>query len=100
MQKITKRVASAIMCIFLVVALFTSVFFVVENAHHQCTNKEGCPICAEIVQSLNFIAGIRLLPAPAILIIIAQMAFFVVQDICQQLDNHTTLISLKVELLD
>ena len=94
-----KRFAAVIMCIMLVLSIFTASFYIVSRAHHECTGQD-CPICHEIqlcVQFLNTVGGAVILSAVVLFtvheILIVLMSFV---HVCQ----NNTLVSLKVKLSD
>ena len=44
-----KRIFSVAVCILFLFVIFASLFYIVEEADHQCTGEE-CPVCANIHQ--------------------------------------------------
>ena len=94
-----KRFAAVIMCIMLVLSIFTASFYIVSRAHHECTGQD-CPICHEIqlcVQFLNTVGG------AAIIVVVAFFTvreFLIVLPLFDHVCQNNILVSLKVKLSD
>ena len=94
-----KRFAAVIMCIMLVLSIFTAYFYIVSRAHHECTGQD-CPICHEIqlcIQMLNTACGAVVIAAVTLLTVFKTS----LMRACMGLnDRRATLVSLKVKLSD
>lgn len=95
-----KRVVSWIVLIVFSFVIFCSSCFIITHADHDCTG-EDCSVCMELAECHNalnalgtaFIGGVNLAVVMLILAVTAS-SFTKTQT------EHTTLISLKVELLN
>ncbi len=100
-MKITvKKIISIIVFLSVIIVLISSTIFIVKHINHHCTDK-NCPICIELVNSNSIISNLGNTCA----IVFCYLAF-VIGYIAYRLfagfslSNNTTLISLKVELLN
>ena len=93
------RFAAVLMCVILTAVILLSSFYIVEEAHHDCTGQ-NCPICHEIqlcVQFLNTVGG------AAIIVVVAFFTvreFLIVLPLFDHVCQNNTLVSLKVKLSD
>ena len=100
MKKVVNRSIVFLIMISVMLMLVISSFMIAKHIHHHCTGKD-CPVCSELTQCFN---NVRLLgsvgntPVLSLAFVIgfAVMLMFTVSTI----SNKTTLISLKVELLN
>ena len=94
-----KRFAAVIMCIMLVLSIFTASFYIVSRAHHECTGQD-CPICHEIqlcVQFLNTVGGAVII---AVVVLFTVHVLLIVLTSFRHVCQNSTLVSLKVKLSD
>ena len=94
-----RSVSAAVMCLVLLLALFTSAAYISREVHHTCTG-DNCPICHEIQicqQILNTTGtgntGAAGGLCPALFFLALVSVYF-----CRT--TAVTLISLKVKLSD
>ena len=96
---IMKRISAALAAVLFVLVVFCSSVFIAVHGHHHCTD-EDCVVCMELEQcrdSLNTLGA----SLPAIVFAAAVMVLFVILAAAAvKCLNGSTLISLKVELLD
>lgn len=99
MTSIMKRISAALAAVLLVLVIFCSSVFIAVHGHHHCTD-EDCAVCMELEQcrdSLNTLGA----SLPVIVFAAAVMVLFVILAAAAvKCLNGSTLISLKVELLD
>lgn len=99
MTSIMKRISAALAAVLFVLVIFSSSVFIAVHGHHHCTD-EDCAVCMELEQcrdSLNTLGA----SLPAIVFAAAVMVLFVILAAAAvKCLNGSTLISLKVELLD
>ena len=85
--------------IFLLIGIFGSYCYIVDNAHHDCTG-DNCPVCAHIAEACQFISNIKsVIVMPFIMAVLCVFAYRKVSDSDGRIVCNT-LISRKVELLD
>ena len=93
------RFAAVLMCVILTAVILLSSFYIVEEAHHDCTGQ-NCPICHEIqlcIQMLNTACGAVVIAAVTLLTAFKTS----LMRACMGLnDRRATLVSLKVKLSD
>ncbi len=100
MSKSKSRVLSLIVLLAFSFVIFTSSLFIIVHADHHCTG-EGCAVCTELAECHNTLSALGTAVAgtlPVSLILIAAAVLVCVT--VQARSEHTTLISLKVELLN
>ena len=56
MQKV-KKLLSAFLALVVLCTFFSSVFFIIHEADHDC-NGENCPVCAAITVCRSFISAL------------------------------------------
>ena len=100
MKKVTNRFIVFLITISVMLMLVISSFMIVKHIHHHCTG-EACSVCRELIQCFN---NVRILgtadntPVLSIAFVIGFMVTLLFAVIT--MSNKTTLISLKVELLN
>lgn len=95
-RRSTKGVAVFI-CLLFCFAMVFSVFFIAEEADHDCTG-EDCPICAEIRVCANVLGSAAIVPAATAVCSILPLPFIQPQR-CYDTEVHrATLVSLNVKL--
>ena len=84
----------------LMLVLISSAFFIAQNIDHQCEG-DSCPVCTEIASCHSNIQNFGCTGAESTCST-ALVIGFIAYIICAvfSVSNNTTLISLKVELLD
>ena len=100
MSKIGNRAISWIALMVFSLVIFCSSAFIIVHTDHDCTGAD-CSVCAELVQcnkTLNAL-GTAVAGALQLTLIICIAASFC-KVIIKSHSAHTTLISLKVELLN
>ena len=95
-----KRAVSWVLFIVFCLVIFCSSAFIIVHADHDCTG-EDCSICMELAQcrkTLNMLgtAFAGALQLTLMLCIVAALCSIIIRSHSE----HTTLISLKVELLN
>lgn len=83
----------------LLIGTILSIGFVARYAHHDCRGVE-CPICIEIEKSIEFISSIQYLPIASVSLGILYLVYKVHRVRLKIRVLLTTLVSLKVEMLD
>ena len=100
MKKVANRFIVFLIMISVMLMLVISSFMIAKHIHHHCTGS-NCPVCEEIIQCFN---NVRLLgysgngPVLSNAFFIGFMVTFIFA--VSTMSNKTTLISLKVELLN
>ena len=100
MSKIRKRAVSWIVLIIFSIVIFCSSAFIIVNTDHNCTG-EKCSICMELAEchkTLNTL-GTAVTGALQLLLMLC-IVVALCKNIIKSHSAHTTLISLKVELLN
>lgn len=100
MSKNGKKAVSWILFIVFSLAIFCSTAFIIVHADHFCTD-EDCSICMELAECHKTLHTLGTAVAGAlqltlILCIVAALCSIIIKTHSE----HTTLISLKVELLN
>lgn len=83
----------------LFIGTILSIGFVARYAHHDCRSVE-CPICIEIEKAIKFISSIPYLPTASVSLVILFLVYKVYWIRIEVRVLLTTLVSLKVEMLD
>jgi hypothetical protein len=100
LKKVANRFIVFLITISIMLMLVISSFMIVKHIRHHCTGK-NCPVCSELTQCFN---NVRLLgtasdtPVLSIAFVIGFMVTLLFA--VSTMSNKTTLISLKVELLN
>ena len=100
MSKNSKKAVSWILSVIFSLIIFCSSAFIIVHANHFCTG-EDCSICMELAECHKTLHTIGTAVAGAlqltlILCIVAALCNIIIKSHSE----HTTLISLKVELLN
>lgn len=100
MKKVINRIIIFFIMISVMLMLVISSFMIAKHIHHHCTGK-NCPVCSELTQCFN---NVRLLGnvgnAPVLSFAFAIGFAVTLIFAASTMSNITTLISLKVELLN
>ncbi|MBR6982792.1 MAG: hypothetical protein IKH75_04520 [Ruminococcus sp.] len=100
MSKSRNRAISWIVLMVFSFVIFTSSAFIIVHAYHDCTG-EDCSICMELAQCRKTLHTLGTAVAGALqLTLILCIAAALYKVIIKTHSAHTTLISLKVELLN
>ena len=95
------RIISGLILIVFSFVIFSSACFIIKHADHECTG-EDCPFCTELSVCGKILQTLG--NAVSFAAITAVVFFSALSDVNDHLlsysDNHNTLISLKVELLN
>ncbi|HRR76460.1 MAG TPA: hypothetical protein P5191_06565 [Ruminococcus sp.] len=95
-----KRIVSCIILIVFCFVVFSSSCFIITHADHDCTG-ENCSICIELVECQKALHTFGAAVAGAFkLTLTLCIAAVLSKVIIKAHSAHTTLISLKVELLN
>ena len=100
MKKVANRFIVFTIMISVVLMLVISSFMITKHMHHHCTGN-NCPVCQEIIQCINnvrllgFTVNGFVLSNTYVIVFMVTLIFAV-----STMSNKTTLISLKVELLN
>ena len=100
LKKVINRIILFLIMMAVVLMLIISSLLIAKHIHHHCTGK-NCPVCSVLTQCFN---NVRLLGTAcdtpvlsfAFVIVFAVVLVFA----ANTMSNITTLISLKVELLN
>ena len=80
--------------------IFGSTVFIVIHADHECTS-EDCSVCMELAECHKTLNAFGTDVAGTVRITVMLIAIaFIIKEIIVDRSYHTTLISLKVELLN
>lgn len=94
------RALSVMILLVFSLVIFCSSLFIITNADHECCG-EGCSVCTELAECLNNLhtaeSTVSGAVQPAILLI---AVFILINAYIRTRSGHSTLISLKVELLN
>ena len=93
------RFAAVLMCVILTAVILLSSFYIVEEAHHDCTGQ-NCPICHEIqlcIQMLNTACGAVVIAAVTLLTVFKTSRMRASMGLN---DRRAKLVTLKVKLSD
>lgn len=94
------RIVSFIVVLLFSLVIFGSGLFIIFHADHNCTG-EDCPVCTEIAECYGALHTIGTANADVSLLVPAFVsALILARVIIKTHSEHTTLISLKVELLN
>ena len=100
MSKNRNRAISWIVLMVFSLVIFCSSAFIIVHADHDCTG-EDCSICMELAECHKTLHTLGTAVAGALmLILILCIAAVLCNIIIKSHSEHTTLISLKVELLN
>ena len=100
MVKIRNRAISWIVLAVFCLVIFCSSAFIIVHADHDCTG-EDCSVCMELAEchkTLNTL-GTAVAAALSLALMLCTVAA-ICRTIIKSRSEHTTLISLKVELLN
>ena len=100
MTKSRNRAISWIMLVVFSLVIFCSSVFMIVHAEHDCTG-EGCSVCTELAECYKMLRALGTAAAgklrPALMI---PAVYIYCGIVLKTRSAHTTLISLKVELLN
>ena len=100
MSKGRVRVLSWVILLVFSLVIFSSSLFIITHAAHDCTG-EDCSICMELAECHKTLHTLGTAVAGVLqLILILCIAAALYKVIIKTHSSHTTLISLKVELLN
>lgn len=100
MSKSRNRAVSWIILIVFILVILCSSAFIITHTNHECTDKE-CFVCMELAQCHKSLHTLGTTFAGALqLTLMLCIAVMLVRIISYFHSEHTTLISLKVELLN
>ena len=100
MAKSRNRAVSWIVLVVFSLVIFCSSAFIIVHADHDCTG-EDCSICMELAQCHKTLNTLGTAVAGALqLTLILCIAVVLCKITIKSHSSHTTLISLKVELLN
>ena len=95
-----KKVLSLIMLFVLNFVIFGSSCFIISHTGHDCSG-EDCPVCMELAECHKILHTLGTAVPGAIQSILMLCIAVLLCNVIRKSDPvHTTLISLKVELLD
>lgn len=94
-----RKVCVLFVITFILVNILFSYQFISENAHHDCS-EEHCLICMQLEEASQFIQSIKHIPTASFLMTVLFLFTKWVSHATEHLRVNTTLISLKVELLN
>ena len=95
----SRRLVSILIAAVFSIVVFGSLLFIIEHSAHDCSG-EDCAVCMEIAACHNLSAfGTTSAAAIAVTAAIAIFAVLVIAAV-RTISNNSTLISLKVELLN
>ncbi|MCR4861851.1 MAG: hypothetical protein K5884_04440 [Ruminococcus sp.] len=96
----SRRLVSILIAAVFSIVVFGSLLFIIEHSAHDCSG-EDCAVCMEIAACQNNLSAFGTTSAAAIAVT-AAIAIFAVLVIAavRTISNNSTLISLKVELLN
>ena len=100
MSKIGNRAISWIALMVFSLVIFCSSAFIIVYADHDCTG-EDCSVCMELTEchkTLNTLGTAFM--GSVHLAVMMFVSFVIVRSLAKTRSDHTTLISLKVELLN
>ncbi len=100
MSKSRCKVLSWVILIVFSFVIFSSSLFIITHAEHDCTGEE-CSVCMELSECHKTLHTLGTAVARAIQLILMLFAVAaVIRVMIKTRSEHTTLISLKVELLN
>lgn len=100
MSKSRGRVLSWIILLVFSLVIFSSSLFIITHADHDCKG-EVCSVCMELAECHKTLHTLGTAVARAIqLMVMLFTVVAVIREIIKTWSGHTTLISLKVELLN
>ena len=94
-----KRKIAAMLCIVVVFVMFSSLFYIEKEIHHDCTGHD-CPICACIQQAEQNIRNIRTLGSAVTFSVIVPVLYCCILPVFYIFVLCISLISTKVRLND
>ena len=99
MSKALKIVAPVLAAVIVTVVFF-SLFFVIHEAHHDCTG-EGCRICARIEACINTVKSFAKLAAIALVLLLFSGLFIISSHPPKRIfGKENSPVFLKVKLLN
>ncbi|MBP7186251.1 MAG: hypothetical protein KBA55_05700 [Ruminococcus sp.] len=100
MSKIEKRTVSWIVLVVFSLVILCSSAFIITHTNHECTGKD-CSVCIVLAQCHKTLHTLGTAVAGALqLTLMLCIAAVLIRIISYFHSEHTTLISLKVELLN
>lgn len=99
MAKNISRATTLIMGIIIGFVILSSAIFIIKNSDHDCSG-DNCSVCAAIKQCEQNLEKLGTVGAEAAAIIAVVFAFIEVICTVKSRTNASTLIKLKVELLN
>lgn len=93
------RFLTSAMVVIIMIAMLSSAAFIVIEADHDCL-AEDCVICHQISICENILKSFGSVTAVAVLAAVMIYTLHRMNQSCAELVSTTTLVSLKVELLN
>ena len=93
------RIIAFMAAVILLVTVFFSYEYIIQNAHHNCSGEE-CTVCMELAMAAQTISHLKVIPVLSFSMTVLCVFTLVYTGITQTLSIPKTLITLKVELLD
>ncbi len=94
-----QKTRALFMAVFFIVMIAVSSFFVIHNAHHDCTGID-CEACLQVEQAKELICGLKYLPVAVAFLSLLSVFTLIYAVGKQSVCVKNTLILLKVELLN
>ena len=94
-----RRSAAAILALLLTLAVFSSAFFIIAEANHDCAG-EDCQICCFLSVCENALRTFGSLSASAVFAVFSAAAAVILLTVASRAVTAFSLVTLKVKLSD